>query len=156
MRWINVQGLGYSELPAHSRKGLNSKALFRAEPGAHPRGSGDARGVPPLSRVWPLFPIRLGAQGFAPPQPLFLPRQFCALPSADHAPARPSLWTHFYLRGEGCKLAKHARGRGRGQCGVFSRPHGLLGPDLAGQSACEPSLPKPGEQTLGYQRYRSK
>lgn len=67
--------------------------LLRAEPGVHPRGSREARSVPPLSRVWPLFPIMLGAQGFAPPQPLFLPRQFCVHPSAGHAPTRPSLWT---------------------------------------------------------------
>lgn len=75
--------------------------LSSAEPGVHPRGSQEARSVPPLSRVWPLFPIRLGAQDFAPPQPLFLPRQFSFHPSAGHAPTRPSLWTLTSYIGKG-------------------------------------------------------
>lgn len=94
--------------------------LFCAEPGAHPRGSGEARSVPPLSRVWPLFPIRLGAQGFAPPQPLFLSSSAFTLRRATPPPDPASGLSLPTSEKEGLiwNLAKRARGWGGEGVGV--------------------------------------
>lgn len=52
----------------------------------YPRGIGEARSVPPLPRVWSLFPIGLGAQGFVP-APAFVP--FSAAQSSPFGGPRP-------------------------------------------------------------------
>lgn len=117
-------------------------SLLRAEPGVHPRGSGEASGVPPLSRVWPLFPIMLGAQGFAPPQPLFLPQQFCVHPSAGHAPTRPSLWTLTSTSEKDSiiwKLAKQTRGGG-----VCGRPVEIFANIFTASQTAEARLTRVG------------